>query len=120
MKFVIILSLLAFACKSCNEKVMSPAESFDTVFINVKQQELIEYDTTIDNFLGAVKIIDSTKYHVISELFSDSTGFNIYHRYQALDNYKGNDTLKLRSERINDTSNEIISIKNITVVLSVE
>ena len=120
MKSLIILSLIAVVGKSCGDKSSLTPESHDTIYIDVKQGEVIEYDTSIDNFLGAVTITDSTKHHISSVLFYDSTGFNIYHRYQSLENYQGTDTLKLRSERINDTSDEIISIKNITVVLTIE
>ncbi len=114
--------ILLFLTNSCSKdkRPLLPTESFDTIYIDVKQGGKIEYDTSIDNFLGAVTIVDSTNHHLVSELFSDSTGFNIYHRYQPFTNYLGNDTLKLKSERINDTSNEIISIKNITVIITVK
>ena len=82
--------------------------------------ELIEYDTTIDNLLGAVMVEDSTKGHLLSVLFADSTDFNIFHRYQPEENFTGNDTLILRSERINDVSDEIISIKHLMIVLKVD
>ncbi len=120
MKSLILLSLLAVAVKSCDDKSSLPTESHDTIYVDVNQGEVTEYDTTIDNFLGAVAITDSTKHHISSRLFQDSTGFNIYHRYQSLKNYQGTDTLKLRSERINDTSDEIISIKNVTIVLTIK
>ena len=120
MKLLIILPLLVVLGKSCDDKSSLPTESHDIIYIDVNQGEVIEHDTSIDNFLGAVTITDSTKHHILSKLFSDSTGFNIYHSYQSLEDYQGSDTLKLRSERINDTSDEIISIKNITVVLTVK
>ncbi|NME70224.1 hypothetical protein [Flammeovirga aprica] len=120
IKSLIILLLLAIIGQSCDDIPSLPIESHETIYIDVNQGEVIEYDTSIDNFLGAVAITDSTKHHILSRLFSDSTGFNIYHRYQSLKNYQGTDTLKLRSERINDISDEVISIKNITIVLTVK
>ena len=119
MKIIFLIALLSVLSKSCDDKAITPKESFEIIHVYVNKGELKEYDTTIDNFIGAVKVVDSTVHHKISELFVDSTGFNVYHRYQPIDDYHGTDTLKLRSERINDTSDEVISIKNVTVILVV-
>ena len=120
MKLLTTLLLLAVLVKSCDDKSSLPIESYDTIYIDVKQGEVTDYYTSLDNYMGSVEIKDSTKYHALSELYLAPNGPSVYHRYQPLKNYSGNDTLKLRKETINDTSDEIISIKNITIVLTIK
>lgn len=119
MKSLILLFTLALMNTYCDDEPPPPSESFDTMYVDVKQGETIEYFTTIEMYQSNLTV-DSTKHHLLSEFFRDSTEYNLYHRYQPLEDFQGKDTLKLRREQIDDVHNDVISIKNVTVVLTVE
>lgn len=121
MKLKLFIGMLFFTVlnTSCDDNSKIP-ESSEFINIAVKQGEIMDYDTSIDAVFGSFEVIDSTKNHSISKLYLASNGYNLYHKYQSLDNYLGNDTLKISKQTIDDTNDEIISIRNITIVLTVE
>lgn len=116
---IIFLMLSVFCCISCEEKSNEIPEYFQTVEVNVKQGEETVYNTSENKFDGPLEIIKATKYHLSTDFFEDPETSAMLFRYVAPNNYIGTDTLKLKKTTIDDVHNDVISIRNITVIFEV-
>ena len=117
---IILVLLIASSNNSCEKKEELPKEHFKTLTVAVTKETLIEYDTEIGNFLGAVDMIQKPLHAEVSELFVDTISYSIYHRYKPKKSFVGKDTVKLKSVTIDDTSDELISTKYVTVILTIK
>ncbi|MEP0368234.1 MAG: hypothetical protein ABJN36_20355 [Cyclobacteriaceae bacterium] len=122
-QFSLIFLLPAFlgVISSCKES-HEPYESYRTLYVDVNQNDTVEYYTTITNYsLDLIDLEQQARHYRISEIYFDPKEVvTLYHRYAPELGFVGKDSILLKNESHGVDSPEILGVLRVKVIFDVK